>query len=321
MNEVKMPRSLFPIGVHCQDPDWLPEHVKFETMNWNATDEEKKYQRVLRELDKWGKLDEWKWTNKKIDYKINKNGLRHNELITEDYDFSDKYVVLGCSFVEGIGCLENETIAGWLTKLSGVKTINFGNGGTGCDVAGYNALWLGGLKNPPKKIFIVWPAIQRFSMFNIMYDYVHKVFRPNDNAKAIVTFLGHSDPVVYNHWWTPRYALEPRNQQAHKFLLKQLINNLWGDNAIELEIIDTTKYNPFYREDLKHELVGGGDRRFKKGPMGVMNDYLARDINKDVVKFLLTPRPRDMLVENHPGYAAHWGSQVHKNIAEWFLAQ
>lgn len=304
----KSVRQVFPMGIEEFDMD---SNKDYRIDHWSGTDSEALYQRNFQYMTKLGLYDSWKWKKpNKIEYHRNRNGLRLDYHIDKNFDFSEKYVLLGCSFVEGIGINRNETISAWMTKLSGIDTINFGNGGTGCDIVFYNVMWLTSLKNPPKKIFIQWPQVQRFSRFLISYHDTCLV-SANDNRKILDPFIL-PNRKMYKKFWKDEYMLQPENQSAHKLIWKQIIKNMWGDNVIELDILDNSEFNPTYDDDAK-SAVNDREKRSKLTPEEFLNYYCARDITKQTI---------DMTLKGwRSPSGCHWGSHANRDVAKWLLAQ
>lgn len=305
-------RKLFPLGVHYIDMSKPPKKVF-----WNSSDSEMNFNLTVKEMKKH-KIN-WRWANEEIVYDINYNGLRGTETYDENYNFSNTYVVLGCSFVEGIGNRADETISAYIEKKSGIKTLNFGNGGTGCDIIFYNAMWLAGLKNPPRKIFISWPPIQRFSQFHTYVDPVGKdkwFTRAADNSKVIDPFLGTTDITVasYKKYYKPEYVLDPYVHANNKRLWQTLIRSTWGSNVVELDIVDNGPENQTYQDDVKSEIMTGLHHLDVEE---FFNDCCARDIRWDGIDLQI----RKQGGKKYDFIVSHWGPRKNQNIADWFLSQ
>lgn len=306
-------RHIFPIGAKMYNVS-VPG---VRTMEWNATDNEGNFNIVSGILKT--KNTHWRWNNKGISYNVNSNGLRlDEEHIDQNYDFSDKYVVLGCSFVEGIGLPEHETIPAFIEKQSGVKTLNFGNGGTGCDVVFYNAMWLSQVKNPPKKIFILWPAVQRFSYFSVTIteDGKNSYFaRAEDNSKIINPFIGVHDfqSPLFNKNYKQNILLEPIIQSKNKILWQTLLKQTWGNKLVELDILDNTEWNQTYMDDEKSEIFNTDSMPVKNLEIYI-NEWCGRDIEETTLRSAFRQNDGRHIV-------SHYGWQQHSRIASWFLSQ
>lgn len=309
MYDKKKIRNTFPIGCHHYEMSLKDDYC---IDKWNGPDSKENFLDISKFMDKWGYAPNWKWRSNTINYYRSKNGLRLNFYIDDEYDFSGKQVVLGCSFVEGIGCGEDETISAWMTKLSGKTTLNFGNGGTGCDVVFYNAMWLASLKNPPEKIFILWPQIQRFSFFDTEYNIVSNKSSARDNSKVLDSFL-YTEKRRFGKYYKSQIMANPVVQAGNKSLWLDLIRTTWGSRVVELDILDSSEYNKTYNDDAKNEILNIEYRRTLPKEE-ILDGYCGRDIGRDTLERLFQNN-------GNTGGFCHWGSLYHRDIASWFLAQ
>lgn len=313
--EEKNIRRVFPMGFHHYDnrvsEDYM--HVGY----FKATDSEENYQKVANLLKRHNLFNDWRWKDDKaIDYIHSRNGFRLKFKITENYDFSNSYVVLGCSFVEGIGVSEQETISHYIEEISGINTINFGAMGTGCDVVFYNAMWLASLPNPPKRIFILWPSVHRFSTFGLKYDDLG-IWSAN-NSKIITAAMVNDIHPNNKNYYKEEILLDPVVQSNNKMVWKELLKVAWGNRMTELDIIDASEYNPFFDNDASTEITPQ-----KIIPdfevMTILNNLCARDIDSNQLErfFNIVDSTKRL-----PGVLSqcHWGWAKNKKVAEYLLS-
>ena len=307
-------RPVLPLGPYNVDMRWKED---FKIKLWSGTDSEELYNNLMRKKmpktpnkGRW-----WRWYNKQIEYTTNKNGLRLPYSVDENTDFSKKYVVIGCSFVEGIGVTSDLTISSYMTKKSGIETVNFGTSGCGCDVAFYNAMWLSSLKHRPKKIFIVWPQVQRFSFFNIemsISDPKETFISAKDNSKVIEPYIANPSHRMYKDYFTQQYLTDPIHQRNQKLIWQKILRNMWGKNLVELDILDTTEYNQTFSKDAHHDTYDT-ERRKMLSPQELVNDYCARDL-------MFNKFDHNMAFKYNYLPIAHWGPRRNEVMADWLLA-
>ena len=82
----------------------------------------------------------WYYRTNTVTYKHNSNGYRCPEW--NDVDWPNSWVVIGCSFVEGFGLDESDTISTRLSELLNEPVINLGVGGSGPDAHLFNTIRL-----------------------------------------------------------------------------------------------------------------------------------------------------------------------------------
>lgn len=302
-------RRIFPLGGASVDPNY-DGFPLIDDRLWNATDSEENYNRIFPKINKY---INWRWNNEKITYSTNNCGLRMDENIDDDYDFSNTYVVLGCSFVEGIGNKKEETISAYIEKTSGIKTLNFGNGGTGCDVVFYNSMWLASRPNPPKKIFINWPVVSRFSHYNLSYNEIKNKIETDSYFTKPIHPITITNEKNTKHPYKDSLFAYPNVQATNKLLWQEILRCTWGGNLVELDILDSSEFNRTY-DKTTHEIDLGVTCRSNYDPEELINFWCARDIQMDTIDRIIKKGYKT-------GGACHWGPAYNKLISDWFLSQ
>lgn len=303
-------RPIFPLGISRAAPK-NRNYPLIDNRLWSDPDSEESYNRILPKISKY---INWRWATEQITYSTNNCGLRMEENIDDNYDFSNTYVVLGCSFVEGIGNKKDETISAYIEKISGVKTLNFGNGGTGCDVVFYNSMWLASRPNPPKKIFICWPEISRVSHYRLSYNKIDNIMETDNSYSTPLYPINISTKDHMENDYKDEFFAYPYVQSNNKILWQELLRFTWGKNMVELDIIDTSEFNKTYdKKTLKVDL-GDQPLRESASPEELINLWCARDIQLDTI---------DRIIKKGEKYggACHWGPAFNKLVAEWLLSQ
>jgi len=107
---------------------------------------------------------DWYYRNNSITYTVNSQGYRCPEF--DKIDWANSIVILGCSYVYGIGIDDSNTIDKELSKLTNCPVINLGAGGTSIEFSLYNSIILRKLYPKPKAIVQIWTGINRYTIFN-----------------------------------------------------------------------------------------------------------------------------------------------------------
>ena len=309
-----LPRKIFPIGWKHYWPIQGPYTEPF-----SGSDNERTYTATSNILKTRFSNIKWRWLNETIEYHVNSNGLRNSFDMDEDYDFSDKYVVLGCSHVEGIGSPSHQTIPGFIQQKTGIQTINMGNGGCGCDIVFYNAMWLSTVKSPPKKIFILWPAVNRFSYFDLKYDEEEFIKASNGSSFVNPFLIQNCDSVrMFKENYKINLMANPVVQASNKLLWQKLLKSVWGNRMVELDVIDGSEENQTYQgKEFANEVLKLDERLKCKDPEELLNDWCARDITKESVKVVV----RSIDKSAGHGLNCHWGWRINDSISDWFISE
>lgn len=101
----------------------------------------------------------------RTDYNINSLCYRAPEFDTVDWNNS--YIIQGCSAVFGVGIREdNKTVSHQLSTMLGSPVINLGVPGSGMEIQYINSLELLENNIRPKGVFIVYPSMDRYTLYN-----------------------------------------------------------------------------------------------------------------------------------------------------------
>lgn len=104
------------------------------------------------------------WREQSLRYTWNKEGYRAPEWNTIKWSLS--HVIMGCSFVLGIGVDDSDTLPSQLSHILGEPTVNLGYAGGSCQVIQYNTLRMIELGWIPKSITIIIPELARMTYFD-----------------------------------------------------------------------------------------------------------------------------------------------------------
>lgn len=122
--------------------------AKQPNKNWAESDSESLYKENLKTQS-----EDWYYRTHSITYKRNSNKYRCAEW--NDITWSNSWIVLGCSSVEGIGLDESDVLSTRLSELLDSPVINLGVGGTGADVTLFNSIRLIDKNIRPKGVIII----------------------------------------------------------------------------------------------------------------------------------------------------------------------
>lgn len=141
------------------------DEIKKYKLYWSGSDTEDLFNKNISYIKKYkGDFRDWTYLSNEITYCYNNKGFRCDFDITENFDFSEYTVFLGCSHVEGIGTENRCTIPELYSKKTNEKVINLGCGGASNEVIYHNLCWLLAQSPKPKKIILIWSYPSRSSM-------------------------------------------------------------------------------------------------------------------------------------------------------------
>ena len=134
--------------------DLYPEHLLLlprKTLSanlWSSPDTEQAFEQHVKTQPA-----DWYYRTHPISYKYNSNNYRCPEWA--DIVWQDSWVIMGCSFVEGIGLAESDSLPYLISKLINQPVINLGVGGSGTDAILFNTIRLTKKNIRPKGVIIV----------------------------------------------------------------------------------------------------------------------------------------------------------------------
>lgn len=110
---------------------------------------------------------DWYYRHNPVTYTWNSNGYRAPEWT--EVDWTNTWIVMGCSLVVGIGVAEHHTLNSQLSVLLGKPCVNLGMGGSGVDVIMYNSLRLIDNMIKPAGVVVVAPQLARMTYWTTKY--------------------------------------------------------------------------------------------------------------------------------------------------------
>ena len=298
----QLDNSVFYSSFRSLDPkDWHPISEPF-----NGSDTIEGYKENLDNPKYTGLFKNWRFKTDPIDYSFNNIGMRvpsieNNQYdMTDDYDFSDKIVILGCSHVQGVGIEYEHTIGEYLSKLTGRQVINWGVGGCGPDAVFHNAMWLATRERLPLKVIVLWPTVGRFSFTNPITNMIEYVIPPN----------------VFDHGFSKFYKTEMLFgdiQKLQSVKYKNTLRNVFKDRLCEFDLWSGI-HRPF--SVVEKEFLAERDElvNSNRNLIDILNNLKGRDIRsvpKDFLKLQKLDDPFSFFV----GFSAHNGKDINELIA------
>lgn len=216
----------------------LPLNVNYSNVvtKWYSIDDEESFR---RNKQKFG--DKFEWTETDITYHMNSNGCRYDEFDT--VDFSNSYIIVGCSHVMGVGQRFEDTIGEQLSKKLGKRVINIGAVGAGNEVIFYNTLWANSLN--PLGIITLWSHTNRIFFYR------------NDGEFDFISHYNYNESEIKNYI-KEDYVLQSSDLYMKTELYKQILiqyNKVQHFNFFDYGHND---YRPIYDWDLARDMMHKG---------------------------------------------------------------
>jgi hypothetical protein len=176
-----------------------------------------------RNKKKFGK--EWKYYNKTITYTNNSNGYRAPEW--DQVDWSNSVIVMGCSFVYGIGHDDEDTLPKCIERKLDMPVVNLGAGGTGLvfHIENTNQLIAAGIK--PKAVVLLHPPAARFTYF----------------FKAGPVNIGPWDKNKLQKAMWKHYAYDSNHVTAMQHMYSNAISNMWNCPVLKYSFEKEDQHN------------------------------------------------------------------------------
>ena len=261
--------------------------------------------------------DHWKYSEKntRVEYKHNSDGFRCPDEF-DDIDWSNTSVLVGCSYVCGDGCENENTITELLTREYGERFINGGQPGAGNRAIHHNAITFMKKYNP-KKVIILWSYHQRYVWLRVDQidgnQYWHAEYTTPQQDKRTQRQL------VKNYDIPPAYhKLEGCQDSIHQWKTAVDIHNLLGnkqyhvshkypkintfnDDRLWIKPKDTTLYDRLFLDDAPGPKFTREELQTPE-PYDMINKLGARDMSWCPVTGLLK--------------LGHYGEQMNRDIAD-----
>lgn len=123
-------------------------------MAFYDTDDEENFRRARKHYG-----DDWLWSSRPVDYRINAQGFRMAEMA--EVDWNNYLAVFGCSFTVGVGMPLEELFSHRIAQELGLDYVNLAQPGASNDLIGSNAMRLFAVKPRPKMMIVNWTSLSR----------------------------------------------------------------------------------------------------------------------------------------------------------------
>ena len=272
------------------------------------------------EINKERLPEYWRFRKDTVGYEFNSEGFRTTEF--DKVDWKNSYVILGCSYVFGIGVPQQETIGHYIEQQLGKPVINLGVGGASITAIYNNLVKLLTDFGNPKGVIILWTWPHRKTniiSYNVYEDksysdfwrredivpgdvrsrktkqeldnqYLSEQYYQRSIVRASTELLLNNTP--YANIETPLCWIMDTHVKTHRFMFK-------NGSA---DVVVPTPYK--YKEHLQN-LQKGFPRIWEKIPDDAKEWYLNNICARDIQK----------CGEGGPD-GFHWGPAVNKAVAD-----
>ena len=167
-------------------------------------------------------------------YKVNSLGYRAPEFNT--IDWSNTYIIQGCSAVFGLGIADdNETINSNLSRLINAPVVNMGISGAGMLLQHVNIIEMLEADIKPKGVFMLYPNMDRYPLFN--KDKILNIGSWSDREQ--LTWMDDDNSRTHNLYHMRSYRLllkanniplyETSHHESNRDFCKSLFTNHYND--------------------------------------------------------------------------------------------
>lgn len=165
---------------------------------------------------------DWYYRTNAVEYTWNSNGYRAPEWDRVDWNHS--HVVMGCSFVAGVGLTDMDTLPSRLSTELNEPVINLGYGGSGVATLAYNSLRLIDAGIRPLSVTLVIPNLSRLTFF-----------QDSDTLHLLPNFFVHSSGSPFKSFYETWIGVGP-NAEMHSHMLMRGVIASWTNAGVPLVI-------------------------------------------------------------------------------------
>lgn len=193
---------------------------------WHSIDQEEFFKQNLAKSE-----PNWIYRNKEIFYSFNSNGYRCPEW--SDINWHESIVVLGCSYVAGVGLAFEDTFCSLLSKQLNQPVVNLGVASSSNHLMLHNSLNLLDAGIKPKAVIVLYTDIARLTFFKQdkpVKHYGHWVFPDEfhfqpENALSMPAYP--KDELDFYSTW-----ITENNADVHGLMIAKSIENAWRANNV-----------------------------------------------------------------------------------------
>ena len=200
-------------------------------------------------------------------YSFNSYGYRTYEF--DDVQKGEFDLVIGCSYVEGLGLRATEMWVNHYEQLAGIKVVNLGKGGGSNTSIKYSLTsWILGEFPMPRKIIILWTEPSRDTFIRECGSYVNlnpawaKINEIFDGSDLVINTLYHNslqDSVIWCNKFIDVFTSCNLFAKSLNIPLYNFFPDLWWK---EEDIQRIERQTSFSGRILKFDNISGGWRKF-----------------------------------------------------------
>jgi hypothetical protein len=170
---------------------------------------------------------DWYYRNHPVEYTWNSNGYRAPEWDRVDWEHS--HIVMGCSFVLGVGLTDMDTLPSRLSTELNEPVVNLGYGGSGVATLAYNTLRLIDAGIRPLSVTLVIPNLSRLTFF-----------QDTDTLHLLPNFFVHSNTSPFKSFYETWIGVGPNAELHSLMLMRGLIAN-WTSVGVHVVVKHWTR--------------------------------------------------------------------------------
>jgi hypothetical protein len=184
---------------------------------WSGQDSNELFQKNLKQQAK-----DWYYRTNPVTYTWNSNGYRAPEWHRVDWDHS--HIVMGCSFVVGVGLTDSDTLPSRLSTELNEPVVNLGYGGSGVATLAYNTLRLIDAGHRPLSVTLVIPNLSRLT-----------VFQDTSTLHLLPNWYVHNKNSPFKSFYETWIGVGP-NAEVHSHMLMRGVVANWANVGVPLII-------------------------------------------------------------------------------------
>lgn len=184
---------------------------------WSGQDSNELFQKNLTQQAK-----DWYYRTNPVTYTWNSNGYRAPEWHRVDWDHS--HIVMGCSFVVGVGLTDSDTLPSRLSTELNEPVVNLGYGGSGVATLAYNTLRLIDAGIKPLSVTLVIPSLSRLT-----------VFQDLDTLHLLPNWYMHTKGGPFKSFYETWIGVGP-NAEIHSHMMMRGVIANWTNAGVPLVI-------------------------------------------------------------------------------------
>jgi hypothetical protein len=205
--------NFFPTRMdkHLKKNNFLPLDNSPHSKHWSGSDTKELYEKNLKIQPQ-----DWYYRNHSVTYTYNSKGYRTKEF--NKIDWAESIVILGCSYVYGVGVDDAHTLSQQLENIMQIPVINLGQGGSSINYNLHNSVILSAGYPTPRAVIMAWPHHSRCVYYD-KYELYH--YGPWNSEKD-----------SYMDLWSKKEY----NTIANAVMAQKIFQQVWKDRTVIHEV-------------------------------------------------------------------------------------